>query len=138
LIFRINEFKPEILLIPDVIEHLSNPAIFLQSISEILSANSSLAIFTTPNAYSIKTFIPTLAGLDATHFDHCHLHNEFTLKRLMEIANLKVAAIYYCNRNISTRYGTGINLISRLIDVFTRLIPKYADTLVFLVLPTKN
>jgi hypothetical protein len=98
-------------------------------VERVLSETNATAIFTTPNAFALKTFIPIFFGLDFTHPDHCLLHNEFTISHAMNDANLKIIKVGYLSRDISERYGTLLQFISRPFDWFCKLFPRFADTL---------
>ena len=74
------EVHPDYILIPDVLEHIENSRDFLVGIEKVLSETNAIGIFTTPNAFALKTFIPVFFGLDFTHPDHCSMHNEFTIE----------------------------------------------------------
>jgi hypothetical protein len=121
--------NPEFFLVPDVLEHIENSRDFLVGLEKVLTQTSASAIFTTPNAFALKTFLPIFFGLDFTHPDHCSIHNEFTITHAMNDANLRVNNIYYCSRDITERYGVFMQIITRPLDWFCRLFPRFADTL---------
>jgi hypothetical protein len=122
--------QPNLILIPDVIEHIENQRSFLNGLHEILLATKATAIITTPNAYALKTFIPSLIGRDFTHTDHCLVHNEFTLRHVLIDSNFKNIEINYLNRIISGRYGKIAEMVSSPINLIARAFPHLSDTLV--------
>jgi len=128
--------QADYILIPDVLEHIENSRDFLVGIQKVLLGSNCKAIFTTPNAFAIKTFLPVFFGLDFTHPDHCSIHNEFTIQHAMNDANLKVIKLNYLSRNISQRYGPILQLISKPFDWFCRIFPRFADTLCVEVIST--
>jgi len=121
--------EPDFLFIPDVLEHIENSRDFLMGIEKVLSGTNATAIFTTPNAFALKTFIPVFFGLDFTHPDHCSIHNEFTIIHVMKDANLKVKTVNYCSRDISERYGMFLQIVTKPFDWFCHVFPRFADTL---------
>jgi hypothetical protein len=123
------EFKPDFLLIPDVLEHIEDSRSFLLGIRKVLSSTQAVGVITTPNAYALKTFIPAFFAIDFTHPDHCSIHNEFTIDHAMRDANLKIRQIGYLSRDISERYGVLMQILTRPLDWFCRLFPRFADTL---------
>jgi hypothetical protein len=123
------KYNPDILLIPDVLEHVENSRDFLVGIEKVLSKTQAIGVFTTPNSFALKTFIPVFFGLDFTHPDHCSIHNEFTISHSMMDANLKVIKIGYLSRDISERYGLLMQLVAKPLDWFCRLFPRFSDTL---------
>lgn len=121
--------NPDFFLVPDVLEHIENSRDFLVGLEKVLGQTNAFAIFTTPNAFALKTFLPVFFGLDFTHPDHCSIHNEFTITHAMNDANLRVKNIYYFSRDITERYGIFMQLITKPFDWFCRLFPRFADTL---------
>jgi hypothetical protein len=98
-------------------------------IEKVLAKTDAVGIFTTPNAFALKTFIPVFFGLDFTHPDHCSIHNEFTIAHAMNDANLKIIKVGYLSRDISERYGVLMQVITKPFDWFCRLFPRFSDTL---------
>ena len=121
--------EPDFLLIPDVLEHIEDSRSFLLGVRSVLSETKAVGIFTTPNAFALKTFIPAFFGIDFTHPDHCSIHNEFTIDHAMQDANLKIGQVGYLSRDISERYGVLMQILTRPLDWFCRLFPRFADTL---------
>jgi hypothetical protein len=121
--------EPDYLLIPDVLEHIEDSRSFLLGVRNVLSETKAVGVFTTPNAFAIKTFIPAFFGIDFTHPDHCSIHNEFTIDHAMQDANLKIRRIGYLSRDISERYGVQMQILTRPLDWFCRIFPRFADTL---------
>ena len=127
---RIIALKPELLLIPDVIEHIEDCRSFLRAVKTILDATGARAIITTPNAFAIKTYLPVLIGFDVTHVDHCSLHNVFTLEHSLKNVQFNEISIGYLSRDISARYGFIAQVLTRPFNYLTKLFPHIGDTLV--------
>lgn len=123
------DYDPDLLLIPDVLEHIENSRDFLLGIEKVLAKTDAVGIFTTPNAFALKTFIPVFFGLDFTHPDHCSIHNEFTIAHAMNDANLRIIKVGYLSRDISERYGVLMQAVTKPFDWFCRLFPRFSDTL---------
>ena len=121
--------RPDYVLIPDVLEHIENSRDFLVGIEKVLSNTNAVGVFTTPNAFALKTFIPVIFGLDFTHPDHCSMHNEFTITHAMNDADLSIQRIGYLSRDISDRYGLLMQFITKPFDWFCRFFPRFSDTL---------
>ena len=119
----------DFVLVPDVLEHIENSRDFLCGLHTVLLKTDALGVFTTPNAFALKTFIPVLFGIDFTHPDHCSIHNEFTITHAMNDANLRVEKIGYLSRDISERYGRVIQIFTRPFDWFCHFFPRFSDTL---------
>lgn len=127
---RIIDLKPELLLIPDVIEHIEDSRSFLRAVRTILNETGARAIITTPNAFAIKTYLPVLIGFDVTHVDHCSFHNEFTLEHSLKDAQFNDITIGYLSRNISARYGVITQVLALPFNYLAKLFPRFGDTLV--------
>jgi 2-polyprenyl-3-methyl-5-hydroxy-6-metoxy-1,4-benzoquinol methylase len=136
---KIIQLAPDIIVIPDVIEHVENAREFLSGLKYCLDsingrrASQTIAIITTPNAYALKTFLPSLVGLDFTHPDHCLLHNEVTIRHALNDSDLKVHSIAYSRRSIRARYGFFASVITIPIDFIGKFIPRFSDTLIVTV-----
>jgi hypothetical protein len=134
------KLAPDVIIIPDVLEHVENAREFLLGLKSCLDeinvgreSNKTIAIFTTPNAYALKTFLPSLLGLDFTHPDHCLLHNEFTIRHVFADAGLRIHSVSYAKRSIRARYGRLASIVTIPIDLIGRLIPRFSDTLIVTV-----
>lgn len=123
------DFTPDVILIPDVLEHVEDARAFLAGLKDILSRTGATAILTTPNAYALKTYLPILIGLDFTHIDHCLLHNEFTLEHVLSDVQLAIVEIGYYKRDIGPRYGSIMQALSAPLDLICRIVPRFSDGL---------
>jgi 2-polyprenyl-3-methyl-5-hydroxy-6-metoxy-1,4-benzoquinol methylase len=130
---EIVEFRPDWILVPDVIEHVENGRDFLIGLKDILSRSDCAAIITTPNSTSLKTFLPLFVGVDFTHVDHCLIHNEFTLVHALKDSGLGLVDLCYFDRDITKRYGGFLQLISSSFNLFCRFNPRFSDGLVTIV-----
>lgn len=82
---RISELrgkKFDIILATELIEHLNNPGLFLQSAKSLFHENT-IMIITTPNAYRITGFGYILKGLECVHPDHNYWFTWSTLTSLL-------------------------------------------------------
>jgi 2-polyprenyl-3-methyl-5-hydroxy-6-metoxy-1,4-benzoquinol methylase len=124
------DFCPDIVLVPDVLEHIQNQKMFLDSLFRLQQETQSSILITTPNAFSIKTFLPLLISRDFTHLDHRLMHNEFTLEKVMIESGFQNLKISGCQRNIAKKYGITYEAFSKPINLFARTLPQFSDTLV--------
>lgn len=72
----------DIILAPDIIEHVANPGAFLSELRGILTDNT-FVVLTTPNALSIRTTFYPLAGIEVVHPDHNFYYSPTTLATLL-------------------------------------------------------
>lgn len=72
----------DVILVPDIIEHLSNPGLFLNELRPVTKSDTTV-LFTTPNALSIKTLFFPLSGTEVVHPDHNFYYSPTTLTTLL-------------------------------------------------------
>lgn len=66
-----------------VIEHLSNPGLFLDGVKRFFSPRTEMVI-ETPNAFSVHRFILALLNLEYVHSEHVFYFSLVTLRSLLE------------------------------------------------------
>jgi len=79
---ELQEKKFDIILAAEIIEHLNNPGLFLQSAKHLFQENTVM-IITTPNAHRITGFGYRLKGLEFVHPDHNYWFSWSTLVSLL-------------------------------------------------------
>lgn len=130
---KIAIYSADIILVPDVIEHVPNQYEFISGLLLMSHELQAQLIITTPNQYSLKAMLAALVGLDFTHTDHRLIHNQSTLQTAIAVDfnlpkdNIEIG---YASRDITARYGRLMSLLSRLIDRIFFLKPYWADTIV--------
>jgi len=135
---EISKFDFDLLLVPDVIEHVPNQLDFIAGLLTLAERSNALIIVSTPNVYSLKSFLAALVGLNYTHTDHRLFHDESTLRTAFatdfQIHTSRIA-FNYASREITSRYGKFLSLISRIIDTLFWLKPYLADTIIVSIKP---
>jgi len=91
---KLKQEKFDIILAGEIIEHLDNPGLFLESVRSIMTDNSEF-ILTTVNAPSFKGFLFSMLRLEKVHPDHNYYFSYRTLKQLLEKFDLTCDEIYY-------------------------------------------
>lgn len=89
----------DIILAPDVIEHVANPGLFLSELWRVVTSETVIVI-TTPNALSIKTLFFPLVGTEVVHPDHNFYYSPTTLTTLL------------------TKHGFGVTEVALYSDVW--------------------
>lgn len=77
--------NPDVIICGELIEHLSNPGLFLENVKKIMN-NSTLLIITTPNVYSrerIKLMLDKKYEKDWLNKEHKSWYSYETLKQLL-------------------------------------------------------
>ncbi len=116
----------DIILAGEIIEHLSNPGIFIKNITCLMKNNTSL-ILTTPNAFSFKQFFIAMFRREKVHYDHNFYFSYRTIKHLLEIHELKCVDFCYY-QNIAK---TGIPFFfDKVISAVTRIFPVWTDGII--------
>ena len=87
--------KFEIIVAGEIIEHLSNPGLFLENMLKHLEKDGKL-IITTPNSYAFRYFIRNfLFGKCIPNKQHCMYFDRYTLEELILRYNFKIIGKYY-------------------------------------------
>jgi 2-polyprenyl-3-methyl-5-hydroxy-6-metoxy-1,4-benzoquinol methylase len=80
----------DIVLIPDVLEHVRNAGEFLE---QVRSLNSSLFVFSVPNAFSRAINKNLKRGIEYVHPDHKYYYSPYTLYNSLTETGFKVVAL---------------------------------------------
>jgi SAM-dependent methyltransferase len=120
----------DIILAGEMIEHLSNPGLFLQGIKRFMNAESKLVV-TTINAYCAMRFIIyALRGAggpnEPVHPDHVSYYSYKTLKLLLERNGFTINAFHFYDVGREHRpFARRIYLLAN--DISVRLFPQLSD-----------
>lgn len=74
----------DVVLISEVLEHISNPGIFLKNLYEICKENDSSLLVTVPNSFNLDFFIEANDSREIVHPEHYFYFSPITIKRLLE------------------------------------------------------
>ena len=72
----------DVIVASEIIEHLNNPGLFLQSVKHLFTPKA-IMILTTPNAYRLDQFFYSLKGLEFSHPEHTFNFTWKTLSTLL-------------------------------------------------------
>lgn len=113
--------KIQIILATEIIEHLDNPGLFLESVKKFFDDETKM-IITTPNSFSLHRFFYSfLTGKENVHNEHTGYYSYNTLKYLLKKHNFTIETVYY--------YTLGRNFEKNLYKIF----PKFSTGLIFIV-----
>lgn len=126
----------DVLFAGDLIEHLSNPGLFLESCRRHLNLDGRL-IITTPNAFNLFNIAEKFTKTEPTvNHDHTCYFNQKTLKTLLAKNGFDVAEVSYLytlhpthRESFKKRF---LNGVYRLLSLCT---PKFLETLVIIAKP---
>ena len=85
----------EVILAGDLIEHLSNPGLMLESLKAFLAPSGHL-LTTTPNAYGLPNSLRFLRGKLVEGNDHVQSYSVFTLNNLLARHDWRVTEVHTC------------------------------------------
>jgi SAM-dependent methyltransferase len=131
----------DVVLAGEVIEHLNNPGLFLQSVSPLLRPGGVLVI-TTVNAYCAFRFAQyALRGRggsqEPVHPDHVAYYSQSTLRLLVERAGWRVdELVFYDLGNEHRRFTTrAVRVVN---DLVVRIAKHLSDGLIVVCSPTSS
>ena len=116
----------DMILAGEIIEHVANPGMFLDSISKIMSSKTEL-LLTTVNAFSFKSFLFSLMRKEKVHEDHNYYFSYRTLIQLFQKFNLKCQDVYYYQEIQGKGFSKGLD---RVLSLPTFISPVLADGLI--------
>lgn len=128
--------KFDIIFAGDLIEHLSNPGLFLESCRRNLKSTGWLVI-TTPNCFNLFNLAEKLTKLEpTTNSDHACYFNAKTLNTLLKKNHFLIKEVSYLY-TLELAYKESVkkkflNIIYKILSKFT---PKFIETLVVIAQP---
>ncbi len=112
----------DVIVAAELIEHLSNPGLFLDCVSRHLTAGGEL-IVTTPNATSLIFFLQTLVlGREIDNPFHVALYTQTKLKNLLERHGFEVIRSVFLCDNIAGGYPKKYRWLGCIQHVFQLLV----------------
>lgn len=87
-----DDFRPEVVVAGDLIEHLSSPGLFLQGVSKLLVDDGQL-LLTTPNAFGLPNYARYLSNRFREGADHVQSYNWQALDNLLERFDLTITEL---------------------------------------------
>ena len=102
----------EVILLPDVLEHLNNPMAALSNIRLICNESSRL-IVSVPTAYSIKSFMRVVVGHELIHPDHVAFYSPYVLTNLLDRAGFSCTEHFAFVGGGRGPIAAGTNLVAR-------------------------
>jgi hypothetical protein len=74
----------------EIVEHLLNPALFLNAIKALMQTDKTELIVTVPNAYGIDSLVALLRNVEYVHPDHNYWFSYYTITNLMRKCQYKI------------------------------------------------
>lgn len=131
---KLNELslKPEfdLVVIGDLIEHLSNPGKMLDGVRSLCRRDTRV-ILTTPHAFGLAPFLRHLSGRFREGLQHVMTFNSQNLTHLVHRHGFKVEEYGTCYQSESVSSSIVFKLGKRFFEFF----PKLGGTLIFILSP---
>jgi len=128
--------KFDVIVAGELLEHLSNPGMFLSSVHPLM-AQGGVLIITVPNAHAVKSFIRILfLRKELVHPDHFYYFSVATIEHICKRYNYELLEYFYY---LSNPNGISKKLIFLPIKYFIKFISPYmGDGLIFIIKSLKN
>jgi predicted TPR repeat methyltransferase len=88
------DMRFDLVVASDVLEHMTNPASFLEVVPDCLNPGGELLI-SLPNAFSWTILRPLLQNMEPTHYDHCFCFSVKTIAELCHRCGLRPVELAY-------------------------------------------
>ena len=102
----------DMVLVPDVIEHLSNPSAFLLRLATLFP--EAEFVVSAPNGLSLRNMVNTAAGIERINTDHRAWLSPYTIQKVMRDAGLEVTELKGCS--VSTPGSVKGRILHRLMQ----------------------
>lgn len=109
----------------EIIEHLFNQGLFLDSVRKFFSSNTKLVI-TTPNCFSLRKIFSSFVNKEINRDDHTLWHSQNTLVQLLTLKGFKIDELLFYAFMKQKGIGAGIQ------KKFYKLLPRLADGLIII------
>jgi hypothetical protein len=117
--------KWDYLVAGEVLEHISNPSVFLEDIRVKYSGIIEKILITVPNALRIENFKFALRNIECVNSDHYYWFTPYTLAKVVYRAGYKINEIY-----LATKYIFDLRARSRLKYYLLKRFPLLRDTII--------
>ena len=118
----------DLIVAGEIIEHLSNPGLFLSGVKRCFSEDTEM-IITTPNCFALRRIPATLRNRERTRQDHTCWYSYDTLGQLLEVSGYRTSRVLFYAHMKAHSVG------SRTQRAFYGVFPRLADGLIFVVRP---
>lgn len=87
----------DLVLFPEVLEHVPNPALVLSNLCSLCRLNGARLCLTVPNAFDMYGFMAAMHGIELVHPDHLYTFTPHTLSGLLKAAGLRLLDLSFYN-----------------------------------------
>jgi SAM-dependent methyltransferase len=86
--------KFDVIVASEVIEHLQNPGLLLDTVKTVMTPGETELIVTVPNAFRVDTLIWLLRGVEYVHPDHNYWFSYLTATNLIRKGGFEIERVY--------------------------------------------
>jgi len=96
---KLGELKIErpvdIIVAGEILEHLANPGLCVQSISQFMRSHGGTLVISVPNAFCLRALVPFMfRRIEMVHADHTAYYSPTTLSELLRRYGFKIRELY--------------------------------------------
>ena len=128
------DFKPDIVIFWEVIEHLMNLETALTNIKKSMDRDT-LLIISTPNCHWLQHILTSLCGYEIMHEDHKVYFSYWYLKNLLHFNNLEIQKFYFTELDdfkIKSKQNIWVTIRSNIVKVLQKIFKYNRWTLLFI------
>jgi SAM-dependent methyltransferase len=124
--------KYDVVLFPNIIEHLSDVGLGLQNIKKIMNNDSHL-IITTNNAFDILVILKLFFNYESVHSEHTSFYSYSTMKRSLELGGLHLENFYYAfnEKKWSIKKNFIQYILKKFQIIFSKVFKQFSEDLIF-------
>jgi len=123
---QISQTKWDYILVAEILEHVNNPAAFLEVINKKYWNIIDKIIVTVPNAFRFENFQNSRKHMEHINTDHRYWFTPYTLGKIITKAGMKIEHFQFCQRSSPSKRG----LSNYLKYVKLKRYPSFRDTLI--------
>jgi 2-polyprenyl-3-methyl-5-hydroxy-6-metoxy-1,4-benzoquinol methylase len=126
----------DVIVFGDVIEHLDNFGLALRNLKALL-APGGLMVISTANAFCFDTIVKMLVRYEAVHDEHTCYFSYMTLKRTLEMNELRIVDFMFYTHKHLGRYNSWMHLVGHhLGNLVATIMPQFAKGIVVVAKPS--
>lgn len=114
----------DFMILPDVLEHVENPGLFLRAIRNRYARYVRKLIVTVPNTLKLMNIINGFLSMETTNSDHCYYFSPYTLGKIVTRSGMHVESFQFCQYMPVRR---------RLPRLFLKKFPSFRDVILMII-----
>jgi len=126
-IIEINGKHWDYLIVGEILEHVDNPQLFLNTIKQKYGKTIDKIIITVPNVYSLPKIVSALFNVERINSDHRYVFSPYSLGKILAMSEIKVDYFFFCEETPKKYSGAPLSkklaffIYNRIISVFPAL-----------------